>query len=371
MSVKNSVKNWLQKDWFQSVWLPQSLDFWCKQFRINYQTQTATAKVVTKKVLQDSVKLVLKTSSSFGSFKAGQHVRLKLDIEGIGTERCYSIANLPNKQGYIELYIKVQGVFSNAVLKRLKTGQVLDISQPFGNNSENDFDTFIAGGIGITAMWPLFLEQFSKQTNELAKNGTPNKKLLYLTRLNSENLSVDTSDTSDTAETKTVLMDVIAQSGLIESGHVQILDGRTVLSSPDELERMLAANGAVNQSVISCGSEKFNDVIKSKIDSSGLSITLIQERFNGSHNESENANVEIKDDIKITLVKSETTLVLSNEVSLLDSLLNAGVKTNYGCKQGICHQCTCRVSANSLLNDTGKIIQLCTTFPTQDMELEL
>ncbi|GAB3002745.1 flavin reductase family protein [Psychrosphaera aestuarii] len=325
----------------ESICLPQALDFWFKQLNINYQTHTPTVKVVSKTIINDVVKLVLKPSKAFGEFVAGQHVRLKLEINGIGEERCYSIANLPNRAGLVELFIKVQGQVSQSIKETVKKGLVLDISKPFGQNHQQSFDTFIAGGIGITAMWPLFKASNNKDA-----------KLLYLTRINNGSQSA-------------ALLKEIKASKFYKNGQVVIENGRSFLSDSANIGEFL--EGA--KKAISCGSEGFNEVINTQVYLVKPDISLSFESFKSTN--AAPVKHEIKTDIQVKLINSDKTIVVDNKTSLLDSLLNAGIKAKHGCKQGICHECTCRVSAASLLNDVNKTIQLCTTFPSTDLELEL
>ena len=326
---------------FKSVCLPQALDFWFKQLNINYQTNTPTVKVVGKTILNDVVKLVLKPSKAFGEFVAGQHIRLKVEIDGIGEERCYSIANLPNSKGLVELFIKTQGKVSNAIKQTLKVGTVLDVSRPFGQNHKEKFDAYIAGGIGITAMWPLFKARNSETAT-----------LLYLTRNGEE-------------ESSAPLLNEILTSKFYKNGQVKILDGRTFLSTLNNVKQFFTDKNKA----ISCGSDRFNKAMSAHISDLETNVDLTLESFKTT--KTALVSTEIKTDINVKLINSDQVIVVDNKTTLLDSLLNAGIKAKHGCKQGICHECTCRVSAASLLNDVNKTIQLCTTFPSQDLELEL
>lgn len=342
------VKNLVQRLW-SSTALPQSLDFWLKQFKVNFQFDTPTVKVLDKAIIGDAVKLVLKPSKKCHAFLAGQHIRLKVFIDGIGHERCYSIANLPSSKGFIELYIKVQGLVSNAIRHQVSIGDVLDVSQPFGDNHSKRFDGFVAGGIGITALWPLFLS---------AKKDNPDLVLLYLTRLESNESGLP----KDNKEY--VLFNEIRQSRAFTEGKVKILDGRTTLTNANEL---LTHFGDTSR-LLSCGSEAFNQQVNEVVKKSDKQIDVEFESFKTA--EPANISKEYAEH-QLILTKSNQTLTVTNQSTLLESLLDAGLKPQYGCKQGICHQCTCRVAPSSLLNDNNKSIQLCTTVPNQSLEIEL
>lgn len=330
--------------------LPQSLDFWLKQLKINYQLQTPTVKVVDKHVINDVVKLVLKPSKSFGTFKPGQHLRLKVLINAIGIERCYSIANLPTKKGLVELFVKVQGEVSNAIKSNVKIGDVLDVSLPFGDSANKQYDVFVAGGIGITAMWPLFLQ---------AQQNNPKAQLLYLTSLPGKD---------ELEQFNGPLFKEIRQSRAFAEGRARILNGRQYLSQQDLNSFPFSEVVELNTRIISCGSESFNETTKACLKKLDIQHTFETETFSSGPTMVKQLAPK---EVKIKLIDSGKELVVSNQIPLLDSLLNAGLKPKHGCKQGICHQCTCRVAPGSILNGVNKTIQLCTTFPGSEMELEL
>ena len=343
------MKKVIHRLWNASA-LPQSLDFWLKQLKINYQTQTPTVKVLDKHIIDDVVKLVLKPSKSFGEFRVGQHLRLKVLIDAIGRERCYSISNLPTKKGLIELFIKVQGEVSNAIRSSVKVGDVLDVSKPFGESDKQAFNVFIAGGIGITAVWPLFLN--AQKTN-------PNAKLLYLTRLPDEGIrqSIDGP-----------LFKEIRQSHAFTDGRARIVGGRGYLTSKNSDVAPFSEVVKDEDKVFSCGSASFNEKVQLLLKELDVKHECSVENFSSTPLSSSSSE---KKEVTIKLLESGKELIVSNQIPLLDSLLNAGLKPQYGCKQGICHQCTCRVAPSSILNGVNKTIQLCTTFPGREMELEL
>jgi stearoyl-CoA 9-desaturase NADPH oxidoreductase len=352
---QSKILNRIAKKIVDTIALPQAIDFWMKQFNINYSPSTPTARVVQKQIIGDAVKVILKPSKSFGEFVAGQHIRLKIPVDFINVERCYSIANLPNPQNLLELYVKVQGQVSEAIKTSINVGEIIEISKPFGDNAKKEFNAFIAGGIGITTIWPLFKAQMAK----LSDNASDKLTLLYLTRLNDDKVDLQ-------AENQ-VLMKEIQNSRWFKRGQIQILDGRKSLSSPELIRQKLQGI----QRAISCGSEGFNNTLEQRVVDNNLNVDFTFEHYADSSSAVPVIVTNDPQEIKVTLLKSQKTLTVTNQNSLLDSLLDAGLKVRHGCKQGICQECVCTVSNASLDNGAPSQVQLCKTFPNNDVELEL
>ncbi|MGB0216401.1 MAG: FAD-binding oxidoreductase [Alteromonas oceani] len=87
-------------------------------------------------------------------FIPGQYAMLK--APGIGAERAYSMANLPNQEGIWSFVIKQvpNGLVSNYLANELQEGDVIELDGPFGvahyrNDSPRDI-VCIAGGSGLS-----------------------------------------------------------------------------------------------------------------------------------------------------------------------------------------------------------------------------
>lgn len=90
------------------------------------------------------------------SFKPGQFVTLKLQIDGKEVARSYSISSSPSRPHCLELTVKrvPGGLVSNWMCDNVKLGDVLDARGPAGKFSCFNFPSkkvlFIGGGSGIT-----------------------------------------------------------------------------------------------------------------------------------------------------------------------------------------------------------------------------
>ncbi len=89
-------------------------------------------------------------------FRAGQYVNLFVEIDGVLTSRPYSIASPPHAP-YWDITVRraPQGFVSHYLLDRVKVGDVLESTGPFGSFyyeplRDSDDLVFLAGGSGIT-----------------------------------------------------------------------------------------------------------------------------------------------------------------------------------------------------------------------------
>lgn len=100
-------------------------------------------------------------------YEAGQFTCFRLDVPGVGLcYRSYTLSTASGK-GHFRVSIKREvgvrryphGVSSNYFHDNIKVGDVLDLAPPYGEltlvNSDRPI-VFIAGGIGITAMFSMF-----------------------------------------------------------------------------------------------------------------------------------------------------------------------------------------------------------------------
>ena len=91
-------------------------------------------------------------------FIPGQYVTLQLDIDGSVLRRAYSICSSPSS-GELRVSVKEvpQGRFSHFANRRLKEGDLVDVTAPEGrftletSDSEKEYMAFVAGS-GITPL---------------------------------------------------------------------------------------------------------------------------------------------------------------------------------------------------------------------------
>jgi len=96
------------------------------------------------------------------AFKAGQHLTLRMTIDGEDVRRNYSLCTAPDEQDWMVTVKRIsRGLFSNWVGDRLKPGDTVEVMPPHGSFT-TEFDPAnrrhlvgIAGGSGITPVMSL------------------------------------------------------------------------------------------------------------------------------------------------------------------------------------------------------------------------
>ncbi|MBX9841488.1 MAG: 2Fe-2S iron-sulfur cluster binding domain-containing protein [Xanthobacteraceae bacterium] len=92
------------------------------------------------------------------SFLPGQFLTYSAEIDGKLVRRSYTIASSPSQSVYVETTIKREdfGVFSDYMHDKIKVGDLLDVTAPSGvftfEGSEAESVVLIGGGVGITPL---------------------------------------------------------------------------------------------------------------------------------------------------------------------------------------------------------------------------
>jgi ring-1,2-phenylacetyl-CoA epoxidase subunit PaaE len=121
-----------------------------------YPLTISAIERLTKDAVAVSFNLPNELKKKF-SYQQGQHLTLKVDIDGEDIRRSYSICQSVTEQS-LQVAIKRidQGLFSNFANDELKVGMVLDVMPPKGHfytelqKDNNNHYLFIAVGSGIT-----------------------------------------------------------------------------------------------------------------------------------------------------------------------------------------------------------------------------
>ena len=119
-------------------------------------------------------------------YRAGQYVRVAIQLGGAIFQRCYSLTSSPEEQ---EMAITVKNVFqgrvSRVLTRNLKVGDVFSIEDPMGDFTlppDHPYDKryiMVAGGSGIAPVFALIKDM-------LAKNEQADIRLLYSNRTSSD-----------------------------------------------------------------------------------------------------------------------------------------------------------------------------------------
>lgn len=315
---------------------PHGVDRYTEIVNPVWTLDDARAEVVdVKRQTQRSVTLLLRPNRAFPGFQAGQHVNLRVEIDGRSHQRCYSPASAQHDD-LIELTIGRHdgGLVSNYLHVRARPGMVVGLDGVAGDfvlpAERPDRIVLISGGSGITPVLSMlrtlraeghpgdvqFLHYARTQADTLYREDEALTR--FYTREGDPHFSADTVDT----------------------------DAAVFVCGPPALV------DAVREVAPHAQSESFvPPVFVIPANPSGGRVA-----FAGS-------GVEAVDDGR----------------SLLDQAEAAGLTPEHGCRMGICNSCTCRKTSGAVRNlITGAVsaaddedIRICVSAPVGDVELAI
>jgi ferredoxin-NADP reductase len=298
----------------------------------------------------DTVTLTLRPSSAWRGFRAGQYVRVSVDIDGVRRTRCYSPAGSQHRSG-LELTIKEQGLVSGH-LKRMRPGQVVGLSQAEGSFTLPERRPkrllMISGGSGITPLMAMLRtladEGHDGEVVFLHYANTP-ADLLYAGELGRQapNVRVVTAYTH-------------AGDGFFSREHL-----------------VAAAPWYADATAYVCGPAPLMDAVRALYDEEQLSEQLITEEFTPP----ELVIDETAAEGTVRFAHSGVEFPNSGR-PLLEQAEEAGLRPEHGCRMGICFSCT-KVKARGRVRNakSGEVsgeeneeIQLCISVPAGDVEID-
>ncbi|MGG2395652.1 ferredoxin reductase [Pseudomonas sp. SH1-B] len=304
-------------------------------------------------VADDMLALSLRCNGNAHGWRAGQHVQLYLEQDGVRHGRSYSLTSV-SADGRVEVAIKRQpgGRLSSLLLDHLAVGEVLELGQAFGEfewPQEQGSVLLLAAGSGITPLLGLLRDA-------LSRGFAAPVTLLHQVRLRGQRAFVDElkSLTASHANFRAYW----AVSG--ESG--------------DRLsaERLAALPG---EHLLICGPRGFVDTACDWWREAGRGASLQTESFSPLAVLADEGAGEVR----LRFARSHLHVSVSGNASLLEHAEASGLHPAHGCRRGICASCTCLLLAGTvrdmrsgeLFAESNQPIRLCVSAAHGDVEIDL
>ncbi len=323
------------------------------------------------------------TTKSLPAFRAGQYVSVKLDIDGVGVTRPYSVASSPTdalKGGFIELTIRKKdgGFATQYIWDNWKEGTAVETSGPCGNfyiDSLRDSRAIlgIGGGCGVTPFRSMIREIID---NNLDVHFT----LLYGTR------KAD---------------DIIYKDEMLEleRQHPDKLKVNFVCSEPDESwsgptglltsECVMNLGGGVEgKTIFICGPQVMYNFLDEELK--GLNIPrrrLHREAFGEAENVLTYPNYpkELADkefEITVLIGEEEKKVPAKATETVVVSLERAGIAPPSQCRSGECGFCRSMLLSGDVFvspeNDGRRLADRkfgwfhpCSSYPVSDLKIRV
>lgn len=325
---------------------PHGIDRYLELIDPRMTVYDARAKVldVTRQTPR-SVTLTLRPNRVFKGFRAGQFLRVGVEIDGIRRTRTYSPASSEHcADGTLELTITThpEGLVSNRLHTHVCPGSTLYLGDAQGDfvlpDERPERLVLISGGSGITPVMSMLRTlRDEDHRGEIA--------FLHYARTKADWLYKDEVEA----------LGVHAQFIATREGGSH-LDART-------LAEYDGATAAV------CGPPSLLDAVRASWDGPLLTETFTPPtlQLNGAASSG-----------TLHFLRSNTAAAIEPG-SLLEQAEAAGLTPEFGCRMGICHTCTCRKAAGAVRNvltdevseEEDEDIQLCVSVPLGDVALEI
>jgi ferredoxin-NADP reductase len=312
------------------------------------------ARVVGREwVSDDLLALRLRCNGNARGWRAGQHVQLYLQLDGVRHGRSYSLTRVA-AGGLIELGIRRQpgGRLSNRLLDHLPVGAVLELAQAQGELRWPEQAAgvgLLAAGSGITALLGLLREA-------LARGYAAPVSLLHYVR--------EAGQCAYRAE---------LQQLMLRHPNLQVrwlLTGQDARHDPPG-GRFQAGHllGMSDFGLLACGPAGFVEAVR---NSWGGSLQV--EAFSPPQRISEPGQA-----VRLDFARSRVAGLGDSNRSLLEQAEEHGLRPAHGCRQGICASCTCTLLAGTVRDlrsgepfaEPGQPIRLCVSAPLGDVQLDI
>jgi len=311
----------------------------------------------------NSVTLRLQPNELWQGFQAGQFVSLTVEIDGVRRTRCYSPA-VSESAGADELELTIRvhphGLVSQYLRAHAHPGMVVELTQASGDfvlpSPRPKRLLLISGGSGITPVIsmlrtlcdeghdaPVTFLHYARQEHEVAYRAE-------LEKLASLHTNVHLALVYTRERTRGV------------HGHLT----HTQLHAVDRSYR--------RAEVYVCGPPGLIASARALWANKGLEKQVHGESFLPPRVRT--GPDEVNGSVRFAASDVEVT---GGAMTLLEHAEQAGLTPAYGCRMGICHTCTCRklsgqvrnINSGELSSSEAQDIQICSSVPVGDVELDL
>jgi stearoyl-CoA 9-desaturase NADPH oxidoreductase len=361
--VRGIARRVLSSDLLDALAAPHGVDRYLELVRPSWSLREARAEVVAvRRQTAGSVTLTLRPNENWKGFRAGQFVRLTVEIDGVRQTRCYSPACSEHTDDGLEITVKShpEGLVSGFLNRGSRAGMVVGLSA-----ADGDFVLpadrprrllLISGGSGITpvmSMLRTLCDEGHGGDVTFAHYAPTRADAIYASELD---------EIARCHRNVRVAHAYTRESGGALSGHLTREQLRAIAPEREGAEVYVCGPPRLIESVRRIWA---GDGIDEQLHVESFlppSLALPTERAEGS----------------VSFVHAHQQAPNSGR-SLLEQAEQAGLGPQFGCRMGICHTCTCRKRAGRVRNVvTGDVssadeedIQICVSVPVGDVELEL
>ena len=283
------------------------------------------------------------------SFRPGQYLTLKCDVDGQELRRSYSICSAPH-DGVMRVAIKRldDGAFSTWANTELQAGQSIEVMPPAGNFTI-DFSpehsrhyVAFAVGSGITPIFSLVKSALSIEPDSRFT-------LFYGNRASSSVLfREEIEDLKNTYMERFSVVFIMSR----ESQDIELFNGRLDGQKVNQLLSVWLDPQDIDYAFV-CGPQTMIEDVVQGLQDKGIAKDRIKFELFGApkgpralRTGHDAKTAPGKGQCELTVIQdghSRTLVINKNQDNLLDAALAQGVELPYSCKGGVCSTCRCKV----------------------------
>lgn len=309
-------------------------------------------------------------------FQAGQYISVAVKVDGVATNRPYSISSSPTERGYWDVTVKrvENGFVSNYLLDELKIGDEITTSGPQGVFCYNPliFEKTIvclAGGSGITP--------FMSMARELAlRRKERNMILLYGSRdLNDAIFHSELQELSGKLSNFTYIP-VIENPPDDYTGNTGYLSAETISAAVKDLNTC---------TFMICGPQAMYDYCAEQLENLEIPKKRIRRELYGPPKNIWDCSgwpEQVSKDKKITVsVNGDAYFETISSEPLLNALEKNGIIVPSICRAGECSMCRVKLVTGEVFHPEGTMlrksdrvfgfIHTCVAYPLTDLNIEI
>lgn len=281
-------------------------------------------------------------------FVQGQHLTLRVTVDGEELRRSYSICSAPF-ENTLRIAIKrvPEGAFSTWAHQNLKPGQVIDCMEPAGHfhvplePASARHHVAFAAGSGITPV-------LSVVKTTLASEPRSHITLVYGNRASTSVLfREELADLKDRYTTRFNLVHILSR----EHQDIDLFTGRIDREKCDQLFAHWIDPATIDLAYI-CGPQSMMEAVSESlesrhIDKSRIKMELFSIELPQGRRKRRQPAESATQDCKVTVIQDGRRRDFSihrNQQTVLDSALEQGFELPYSCKGGVCSTCRCKLT---------------------------
>lgn len=285
------------------------------------------------------------------SYKAGQFVSIKTELEGQTQSRAYSIASSPDVDDELTVTVKEieDGFVSKFLNRNVTTGDNLYVMKPRGKfvadvmPGKKRTQIMFAAGSGITPIFSMLktILEIEKQSNVVLVYLNRNKnKIIYLSLI--DELITKYSN-------RLSVIHYLTQ----EHSDFQHNKGRLDKEKVLNLLRDYSNDKSIETHYYMCGPKEMMNAILEALNEFGVDKSFIhKESFNSGKSGGEckpaliQPMIPVKKDfkeVKVVLYNEQHTVAVKKDESILEAVMRDGYDPPFSCQIGACASCRAKL----------------------------